>query len=88
MGWQRPLHKTGKKTVVSLVLCVYLCIFLLLSLKKSNNKIKYFYHKTKHIAYLIFRWGDVRLRTTADGDECIEFHVRQTQTRTGENLVD
>ncbi|XP_052218183.1 protein TsetseEP-like [Dreissena polymorpha] len=33
-------------------------------------------------------WGDVKLRTTSEGDEFLEFHERQTKTRTGENLGD
>ncbi|XP_052217260.1 uncharacterized protein LOC127835057 [Dreissena polymorpha] len=34
------------------------------------------------------RWGDVKLKTDASGNEFLEFNERQTQTRTGANASD
>ena len=33
-------------------------------------------------------WGDVKLKETADGKECLEFNERQTKTRTGSDCRD
>lgn len=43
-----------------------------------------------HATYfkLSFRWGDVTLHTSSDGDTYLELNERQTKTRTGENICD
>lgn len=38
--------------------------------------------------YILFRWGDIKLKVSADGTEFLELNERQTKTRTGENLCD